>query len=152
MGAPYGMTTVSEYVEGFGVITFCEVGNRQPAMLPWYMNPRKIPANMRREAEAVAAEMSSSTDEHNKLMMAWTAWMIGYSYDVKEYYPWFMFSPTQALDALSMLCIHAWGERREHTAYGNSMLGTYDRGYIHTCKKCGKEEYVTTEFNNYSGD
>jgi len=150
--APMGMSTTREEVPGYGMITFCVVDNREPERLPWYKNASKIPADMLAEAEAVARELSEDDKDFEFYMMNWRAAVTGWSYAVRLYYPWFMQSPKQAIAWMRSICNHKWGERRDHTAHDNYILGTYDRGYKHTCSRCGKEEYVTTSFNNYSGD
>ncbi|WJZ48472.1 hypothetical protein [Actinomycetia phage DSL-LC01] len=139
-------------IEGYGQITFGVVHNREPQRLPWYKNASKIPAEMRAAAEKVAAEKSSSDREIEWRMQNWSAWMIGWSFNVRCYYPWFMMSPEEALQRMSDLCMHDWASEPERMTSENKILGTWERGYHKTCKKCGEREYVRTGFNNWSGD
>ena len=150
-GAPYGYRSVREEVPGYGVIQFGVVKNREPQRLPWWQKPSAIPADMRAEAEKVAREHSTTEKEFEWRMSNWQAVMTGWSYAVRCYYPWFMYSPGQALEYVAAICMHDWVKDREYRD-GNDILGTYDIGYINKCSKCSKEDYVRTAFNNYSGD
>lgn len=150
--APYGMESALENVPGYGMIQFCIVDNYEPAKLPWYRDANAIPAEMIVEAEKVAREKAADENEFEWLMRNWRCVVTGWSNAVRMYCPWFMYSPTKALEWMSGLCMHAWGERTPHVAHANNVLGTYDTGYVHHCTKCGEQEYVTTAFNNYSGD
>lgn len=139
-------------IESYGLITFGEHGDRSPAQLPWYKHPSKIPAVMRAEAEKVAAEKSSSDHEIEWRMQNWSAWMSGWSFAVRCFYPWFMLSPEEALKTMAELCMHDYKRGNERTVSENKILGTWERGYSQVCSKCGHEEYVRTAYNNYSGD
>jgi hypothetical protein len=150
--APYKFESVEEDVAGFGVIRFCIFKDRSPAKLPWYKNSNAIPAEMRDAAEKVAREHSTTQSEFEWRMSNWQAKVTGYNHEVRCYYPWFMYSPTQALEYIARICQHEWVQLRSHTAHSNNVLGTYDAGYIRGCSKCGEEDYVRTHFNNYSGD
>lgn len=139
-------------IAGHGLITFGKIRNYEPARLPWYKNAAKIPTEMRAAAEKVATEKSTSAEEVEWRMQNWAAWMTGWSFNVRCYYPWFMFTPDEALESIAKICMHEWVRGDERTVQQNNILGTWDRGYTQVCSKCGKEEYVQTSFNNYSGD
>ena len=139
-------------VAGYGPIPFGVVDNREPARLPWFQDANKIPAEILAAAEKVAREKSADDHEYKWRMDNWSAVMTGWSYAVRMYRPWFMYSPEQALEWMSGLCLHAWSNKRDHVQHENYILGTYDKGYNQTCSKCGEEQYVRTSFNNYSGD
>jgi hypothetical protein len=143
------MTTIN--IEGYGEITFGVLGNRTPARLPWYKDAAKVPAEIREEAERTARELSADTREYEWRMTNWSAAISGWSFSVRLHYPWFMMSPAEALEWMSGLCMHDWQLERTYNSE-NKILGTYDRGHVNKCTKCGKEEYVRTAYNNYSGD
>jgi len=149
--APYKYFSYEDEVPGFGTIRFGVVNDKSPAKLPWYKNSRNIPAEMRAEAEKVAREHSTTESEFEWRMSNWQMKVTGYNHEVRCHYPWFMFSPAHALEWMANICKHEWVKDRNYSS-GNNVLGTYDIGYYNRCTKCGKEKYVRTAFNNYSGD
>lgn len=132
-----------------------EVHNYANNKLPWYQHPENIPSEDMAEAQSVARELSdpSETDyEYEWRMRHYTQLRIGWSWGVRCYYPWFMYSHAEAMAFMRKMCLHKWGEKVSHTRDENKILGTYDKGYEHTCEKCGETEYVRTSYNNWSGD
>jgi hypothetical protein len=149
--SPFGREAVREEVPGVGVILFGVVDNHEPAKLPWYRDPSKIPAEMLDEAKAVAASMSSSDADLDWLLRNWTLVTTGYNSAVKMHRPWFMMSPTQAIEWMRTLCRHDWA-RGERWGSWNRYLGTGSEGYWQTCGRCGTREQVVTASSNWSGD
>jgi hypothetical protein len=118
---------------------------------PWYRDAAKIPADIRAAAEQAARELSEDDSEFKWRMRNWEYVMIGYAHNVRIFRPHFMMSPADALAWMRGLCNHKWVKARDWNSESKE-LGTYDRGYINCCSKCGKEDYVRTAYNNYSGD
>lgn len=118
---------------------------------PWFQNAAKIPADIRATAEQVARELSEDESEFEWRMRNWEYVMIGYAHNVRLFRRHFMKSPEDALEWMRGLCNHKWVKERDWNSESKE-LGTYDRGYINKCAKCGKEDYVRTSYNNYSGD
>ena len=138
-------------IEGYGLVTFGDYDDRSPARLPWYRNAANIPAEMRAAAEQAARELSEDESEYAWRIRHWEFEMIGYGWNVRCYYHHFMKSPADALTWMRGMCNHKWEKMRDWNSESKE-LGTYDRGYINKCAKCGVEDYVRTAYNNYSGD
>ena len=121
------------------------------ARIPWYKKPENIPAKELEEAEALSRAISTKDSEHEWRMRHYKWMRIGFGWNVRCYYPWFMDTHEDAMQFVRSMCDHTWGAQ---TNVGDKYiyLGTYDYGYNHTCSKCGRTEYVRTSFNNYSGD
>ena len=129
-----------------------EVRNYANNQLPWYQYPENIPSEDLTEAQELARKMSDTDTEYEWRMRHYTQLRIGWSWSVRCYYPWFMQSHAEAMDFMRGMCDHKWGERTPYTRSENVILGTYDKGYTHTCEKCGHERYERTAFSNWSGD
>ena len=129
-----------------------EVRNWENRKLPWYQRPENIPSEDLAEAQAYAREASDTENEYEWRMRHYTHLRIGYGWAVRCYYPWFMDSHADAMAFMRRMCLHKWGEKVGHVRDDNKILGTYDKGYEHTCEKCGETEYVRTSYNNWSGD
>ena len=136
---------------GISEVNFGKIGDHSPARLPWYKDAAKVPVEVREEAERVAREVSEDVREYEWRMTNWAAAISGWSFDVRRYYPWFMMEQAEALEWMRGLCMHRWEKARDYNVE-NNILGTYDRGHVKRCSKCGEEEYVRTSYNNYSGD
>ena len=120
--------------------------------LPWYMNEGNIPSEDRAEAEALAKATSETDSEYEWRMRHYINLRIGWSWTVRDNYPWFMKSHADAMEFMRGMCNHKYGERIAHTRSENKILGTYDKGYEQTCEKCGHTHYERTSYNNWSGD
>lgn len=116
-----------------------------------YRNPSLIPADEMAEAEAVFREMSESDAEYEWRMKNYTHFRIGWAWQVRMYQPHFVMSHDEALRLVRDECDHNY-KSVPHTASENPILGTYDRGLMRTCVKCGHRDYKRTSYNNYSGD
>jgi len=120
--------------------------------LPWYMNKDNIPSEDMAEAQEYARQASDTESGYEWRMRHYTNLRIGWSWTVRDNYPWFMRSHAEAMEFMRGMCSHKWGERTPHTRSENKVLGTYDMGYTQTCEKCGHTEYERTSYNNWSGD
>ena len=128
------------------------VGNHHNAQYGWYKNSKNIPAEEMVEAEKVAREVSETENEYEWRIRNYKNWRTGWAHAVRRYFPWFMSSHEEALEDMKKMCNHKWSEQVRQWGTESIHLGTYDKGYVRTCEKCGKEDYVRTAYKNYSGD
>lgn len=110
-----------------------------------------IPTDELAEAETAFRAVSESESEYDWRMSNYTDWRIGWAWQVRMYQPHFVMSHEEALHKARTMCQHDY-ESVPYTASENHILGTYDRGVMNTCRKCGDRTYKRTACNNYSGD
>jgi hypothetical protein len=117
----------------------------------WFGNPDLVPAADIAAAEAALAANDAAT-------FAWRIknyrlWRTGFNAATGAWRTQFMYDHDTAV-ALALkhcACIHDF-ERTTSFDNTNHVLGTFDRGYVQTCTKCGYDEHVRTSWNNRSGD
>jgi len=116
-----------------------------------YKNPALIPADELAEAETSFRAVSETEHEYEWRMRNYKFYRIGWGWQVRRYYPHFVMLHEEALQRMTDACDHKFVSV-PHTASECHILGTYNRGLMNTCTKCGHREYKQTEYNNYSGD
>lgn len=116
-----------------------------------YRNPALIPADELAEAGVSFRSVSESDDEYEWRMKNYTNLRIGWAWQVRMFQPHFCVSHQEALRIMTEACDHDY-ESVPYTASNNPILGTYDRGVMNTCRKCGDKKYERRSYNNYSGD
>lgn len=119
--------------------------------LPWYMNKDNIPVEDMAEAQEYARQASDDESGYEWRMRHYINLRIGWSWTVRDNYPWFMQSHADAMEFMRGMCDHEYGEKT-YGGTSNPVLGTYENGYKQTCAKCGHTEYTRTSYNNWSGD
>lgn len=141
----------TEYLNDKEVTYVSEVRNWENRKLPWYKNADKIPVEDLAEAQEVARQMSDDDRGYEWRMRHYTHLRIGYSWTVRDFYPWFMDSHAEAMEFMRGMCDHQWGETTDRST-SNPVLGTYTNAHSKVCTKCGYEKYERTSYNNWSGD
>lgn len=116
-----------------------------------YRRPDLIPADEMAEAETAFRAVSETDNEYEWRMYNYKHWRIGWAWQVRMYQPHFVMSHAEALHKAQTMCRHDY-ESVPYTAHDNHILGTYDRGVMKTCRKCGDRTYERHAYKNYSGD
>jgi hypothetical protein len=117
----------------------------------WFAKPDLVPDEDIAEARVALATDDTATFDWR--MKNYSLWRAGYAGGVGAWLVNYITGHDEAVAQALRLCqcLHTWVMDGSYDTT-NHYLGTYDRGDIKRCTKCGTTQHERRSYNNWSGD